>query len=81
MFPCQGLEGRGAQSACTAWMAWKSDCTHCSYMFVGSAQHVLALLKGTAPIALTFPPEKQRLMAWVCGWGTKTTSTYYTLLR
>ena len=24
-------------------------------------------LKGTAPIALTFPPVKQRQMAWVCG--------------
>ena len=53
--------------ACTAWMAVKSDCTHCSYLFVRSAEHILALLKETAPIALTFPPVKQRQMAWVFG--------------
>ena len=32
MFPCQGLEERSAQCACTAWMAVKSDCTPHSWL-------------------------------------------------
>ena len=37
-----------------------------SQLFV-CVQHILALLKESAPIALTFRRVKQRLMAWVCG--------------
>ena len=36
---------------------------HSLQLFVPSAHHVSALLKGTAPIALPVPPVKQRLMA------------------
>ena len=35
-------------------------------VYVICAAH-LRLPKGTAPMALTFPPVKQRQMAWVCG--------------
>ena len=52
----------------------------CSLMLVCSALYILARLKGLHQSTLTLPPVQQRPMDWVQDGGTKTNSTYHTLL-
>ena len=66
-------------------MSMESNCPHLSclrrsQLIVGSAPYILARLKGLHQFTLTLPPVQQRPMDWVQDGGTKTHSTYYTLL-
>ena len=66
-------------------MSTESNCPRNSWLrrsqlIVRSAPYILARLKGLHQFTLTLPPVQQKPMDWVQDGGTKTHSTYYTLL-
>ena len=74
------VEDVGLHSPLTAELQFV-DCVLSARFSLGRKNSKSPKATAAAPITLTCPPGEQRLMDLASGGGTKTASTYYTLLR